>query len=197
MRSTTILTVSAITASAVASTAPPNVHAVAELIVRALDPATMDPTKLSVLSVLKIAMPTTTGTDIVLPTGDVTPQWYKDLPADVMVLLAQMYPAAQTAAVSETSSVAANASSSLAQETNVASKTTQTRSLELVPTATGNASSLSTGSSSNVAANGALSTSSPSPSNSTVSTGAKNTVGKGSWSFVLALGVTACFFALA
>ncbi|KZM25622.1 uncharacterized protein EKO05_0001943 [Ascochyta rabiei] len=197
MRPTTILTVSAITASAVASTTYPNVHAVVDLNARAMDPATMDPTKLSVLSVLKTVMPTATGTDVVLPTGGATPQWYKDLPADVMVLLVQMYPVAQVAAVSGTSSIAANASSSLAQETLAASQTTRTRSLELVSTATGNATSLSTGSSNNVAANGTLPTGAPSPSKSTFSTGAKNTVRLESWSFVLALGVTACFFALA
>ncbi|KAF9699571.1 hypothetical protein EKO04_002575 [Ascochyta lentis] len=197
MRSTTILSVSTITASVLASTAHSNVHAVADLIVRAMNPATMDPTKLSVLSVLKTAMPTATGTDVVLPTGEATPQWYKDLPADVMVLLAQMYPATQAAAVNEVSSIVVNASSSLAQETLVASQTTLTRSLELVPTSTGNATRLSTGSPSGAASNGTLSTGSPSPSQSAFSTGTNNAVGKGSRSFILALGVTACFFALA
>lgn len=97
MTPTTILflAVAAITTTATAS----NIHEVADLIVRAMDPATMDPIKLSILSVLKTAMPTPTGTvtDITLPTGDIAPQWYKDLPADVMVLLAQMYPAIPTA----------------------------------------------------------------------------------------------------
>ena len=137
MKPTTILSlaVAATTTTATAS----NVHEVADLIARAIDPATMDPTKFSVLSVLKTAMPTPTGTetDIVLPTGDIAPQWYKDLPADVMVLLAQMYPATITAAVSEMTSLAGSSGSSEVQDSSAsvtasatASQTTLTKSLE-------------------------------------------------------------------
>lgn len=137
MKPTTILylAVAAITTTATAS----NVHEVADLVARAIDPATMDPTKFSVLSVLRTAMPTPTGTetDIVLPTGDTAPQWYKDLPADVMVLLAQMYPATPTAAASETKSSAGGSSPSEVQDSSAfvtasatASQTTLTKALE-------------------------------------------------------------------
>ncbi|KAF3034738.1 hypothetical protein E8E11_004518 [Didymella keratinophila] len=111
MKPTTILSLAAAATTTTATAS--NVHEVANLIARAIDPATMDPTKLSVLSVLQTAMPTPTGTetDIVLPTSDIAPQWYKDLPADVMVLLAQMYPATPTTADS-TASVTASAAAS-------------------------------------------------------------------------------------
>jgi hypothetical protein len=123
MKPTTILSlaVAATTATATAS----NVHEVADLVARA---ATMDPTKFSVLSVLKTAMPMPTGTatDIVLPTGDIAPQWYKDLPADVMVLLAQMYPTTTTAAVSETKPLAESGNSSSLQDSTASATATQT-----------------------------------------------------------------------
>lgn len=197
MKSTTILSVSILAVSAAASTVQPNVHAVADLVARAIDPATMDPTKLSVLSVLKTAIPTATGTNIVLPTGDVMPQWYKDLPADVMVLLVQMHPATATAAVSEASSAVANISSALAQGTFAASQTTLTRTMEQVPTATANSTSLSTGPPNDTTANGTLSTSSPSPTRSSFSTGAKNAVGAGQWSVLMGASVAVCFFLFA
>lgn len=130
MKPTTILS---LTAATITTATASNAHNVADLIARAMDPATMDPTKFSVLSVLKTAMPSPTGTatDIVLPTGDVAPQWYKDLPADVMVLLAQMYPATATAAVSETSALAGSRGSSEIQDSTAsASQTTVTKSLE-------------------------------------------------------------------
>ena len=203
MKLTTILSTSALLASALASAAHPDIHAVADLLARAIDPSTMDPTKLSVLSVLKTAMPSATGTDIVLPTGDVAPQWYKDLPADVKVLLAQMYPATPTAGalVSQTGSVSASVSGTESVKEMASasvSQTTLTRTLELVPTPTATSNgTLSTGSSSGNAANGTLSTGSPSPTQSAFSTGAKNIVGTEKWSVVMTLGVAAvfCFFA--
>ena len=164
----------------------------------------MDPTKLSVLSVLRTAMPTATGTDIVLPTGSATPQWYKDLPADVMVLLAQMYPATPTATdvVSQTSSVTVNkvdGTETAVEETasSVTSQTTLTRTLELVPMATVSATSLSTAEPNESSANGTFSTGKSSPTHSAFSTGAKNTVATGKWSVVMGLSVAAlfCFFA--
>ncbi|KAJ4322040.1 hypothetical protein N0V94_002619 [Neodidymelliopsis sp. IMI 364377] len=183
MKVSTIFPASIIATSAMASSTHPNLHAVADLIARAIDPATMDPTKLSVLSVLKTAMPT--ATDATLPTGTAAPQWYKDLPADVMVLLAQMYPVTPTAAAEiETAAVSV-------------SQTTLTRTLEVVPTATSNATALSTGSPADTAANGTLSTGSPSTTQSALSTGAKNAIATGKWSFAVGLGVAMCFFAFA
>ncbi|KAH6638354.1 hypothetical protein C7974DRAFT_411781 [Boeremia exigua] len=205
MKLTTILSTCALLASAIASTVHPNIHAVADLIARDVDLATMDPTKLSILSVLKTAMPTPTGTDteIALPTGDVAPQWYKDLPADVMVLLAQMYPATSSVAVgtsSETAIVSPSTSSPSMQEVSSmsATQTTLTRTLELVPTVTAVSNgSLSTGSSSATLANGTLTTGSPSPTQSSVSTGAKNTVDIKLWSLVMGLSIAVLFFLVA
>ncbi|KAI4661750.1 uncharacterized protein J4E78_004539 [Alternaria triticimaculans] len=62
---------------------------------RAIDPATMNPTLLSVLSVLKTAMPT--GPNAPMPTGDMEPNWYQKLPGDVKSLLPELYPAAAVA----------------------------------------------------------------------------------------------------
>lgn len=214
MKPTTILSLTLATTSTAAANT--NVHAVADLIARAMDPATMDPTKLSVLSVLKTAMPTPTGTatDIVLPTGDVAPQWYKDLPADVMVLLAQMYPATPTAAVSETALLVANTSSTSIQDSIVsltASQTTLTRTLELAPaTLTATASGTGYSNGSTVVSTGSLfgnntngktatasgtgvATGAPGLTLPGTSAGAKNTVGVGVWSVVMGLGVAAAF----
>ncbi|KAF3001910.1 hypothetical protein E8E13_006436 [Curvularia kusanoi] len=207
MKSASILSVGALFASASGSATHPNVHAVADLMARAIDPATMDPTKLSVLSVLKTAMPTPTGTEtaIALPTGDVTPQWYKDLPADVMVLLAQMYPATSTststsaAAVSETSAVSSGLSSSAFQSTASASasQSTLTKSLDHVPTVTGVSNGTLSSNNNFTSAVGTLSTSKPTPSQSAISTGVKNTVGTGSLSVAMGLSVAALFCLLA
>ncbi|KNG46619.1 hypothetical protein TW65_06845 [Stemphylium lycopersici] len=57
---------------------------------RAIDPATMDPTQFSILSVLKTAMPT--GPNMPMPSRGVEPVWYKELPEDVKVLLPKFYP---------------------------------------------------------------------------------------------------------
>ena len=116
-----------------------NVHVVGDLKAREIDPATMDPTKLSILSVLKTAVPTLTGTELALPTGnsirtgDFSAQWLQDLPPDVLILLAQMYPTTHTsetaapatstsdAAVSETAAASSDAISSVSGETAAAS----------------------------------------------------------------------------
>lgn len=221
MKPMTILSL-AIAATTTTATAS-NAHEVADLVARAMDPATMDPAKFSVLSVLKTAMPTPTGTatDIVLPTGDIAPQWYKDLPADVMVLLVQMYPVTPTAAVSETALPAPSGYSSSLQGVTAsatASQTTLTKSLEaasitLSASAWGTGYSngsvvVSTGSlSPNVtgitggrtatASGTGVSTGKPGLELPGTSAGVKNTVGTGS--VVAALGFTVavafCYFA--
>ncbi|EMD94269.1 hypothetical protein COCC4DRAFT_48563 [Bipolaris maydis ATCC 48331] len=71
------------------------------LLDRAIDPADMNPTQFSILSVLKTAMPS--GTSIPMPTGTSEPDWYKNLPDDVKSLLPQFYPATTTASVERTS----------------------------------------------------------------------------------------------
>ncbi|KAJ4382788.1 hypothetical protein N0V86_002011 [Didymella sp. IMI 355093] len=217
MKTTTILSL-ALAASTTTATAS-NAHAVADLIARAIDPATMDPIKFSVLSVLKTAMPTPTGTatDIVLPTGDVAPQWYKDLPADVMVLLAQMYPATSAAAVSETALSATTVSSSSIQDSTasatasaIASQTTLAKTLE-VASVTPSASVLGTGYSngSAVVSTGLLSPNATGITGGTTGTGAatgkpglelpgtsagaKNAVGTGSLSAIMGFCLAAAF----
>ncbi|KAF3040113.1 hypothetical protein E8E12_007825 [Didymella heteroderae] len=213
MRPTTILslTVAAATHSASAS----NIHEVADLIARAMDPATMDPTKFSVLSVLRTAMPSPTGTvtDIALPTGNIAPQWYKDLPADVMVLLAQMYPATPTAVVSETASLASSGSSSSIQD-STASQATLTNSPEAA-SITQSASAWGTGYSNGsvIVSTGSLSpnvtsitdersatasgtgvpTGKPGLELPSTSAGAKKTIGTGSVSVAIGLTVAAVF----
>lgn len=72
------------------------------LLDRAIDPADMNPTQLSILSVLKTAIPS--GTSIPMPTGTSEPDWYKNLPDDVKSLLPQFYPATTTSSVESTSS---------------------------------------------------------------------------------------------
>ncbi|KAA8616791.1 hypothetical protein PtrSN002B_003623 [Pyrenophora tritici-repentis] len=63
---------------------------------RALDPATMDPTRFSILKVLKSAMPS--GTDVPMPKADFEPEWYQKLPVDVKEMLPGLYPVIGAAA---------------------------------------------------------------------------------------------------
>jgi len=88
MKSYTILC--ALTAT-VASSALHNAHQMHDLAARAKDPSTMNPTQVSILSILRTAMPS--GPDVPLPSGDFEPDWYKNLPADVKSLLPVFYPA--------------------------------------------------------------------------------------------------------
>jgi hypothetical protein len=67
----------------------------AGLAARLIDPATMDPTRFSVLSVLKTAIPTSPNTP--MPTGNYEPEWYEKLPNDVKSLLQVLYPVAALA----------------------------------------------------------------------------------------------------
>jgi hypothetical protein len=67
------------------------------LVARKIDPNTMDPTRLSVLSVLKTAIPC--GAHYPESTGDMQ-AWYSKLPADVKALLPSLYPVISTASPS-------------------------------------------------------------------------------------------------
>ncbi|CAI9625456.1 unnamed protein product [Alternaria burnsii] len=89
MKSFFILT--AFTSSALASAIQLPNH----LMDRDIDPATMNPTLFSVLSVLKTGMPT--GPNVPMPTGNSEPDWYQRLPEDVKSLLPSFYPVAPTA----------------------------------------------------------------------------------------------------
>jgi hypothetical protein len=132
MKLTTILPIVALAANAFAR----NVHVVGGLMAREIDPATMDPTKLSILAVLKTAIPTLSDGELALPTGDVlTPQnWIQNLSPEILPLLGDYYPTTQItpatatpttsesdAAVSETAAASSDGSSPVSQEITAAS----------------------------------------------------------------------------
>jgi len=74
-----------------ASGAQLDTHDIENPVARAVvDPKTVDATKLSVLSVLKIAVPSG---EVPFPTGGAEPEWFKNIPADVKSLLPMLYPA--------------------------------------------------------------------------------------------------------
>jgi hypothetical protein len=169
-----------------------------ELLARMMDPQTMDPMRLSVLSVLKTAMPT--DAEAPMPTGDNSPKWYQDLPADVMVLLAQMYPAEPTSGVvSSTSAPAAGSSSSLDRPSSssqaVSSSPMSTASLQSISTSAGSASPTATASS-NEGLPAATQTPAPSPSD-LPSAGTRAIIRADALATVLGVGVGACFFLFA
>lgn len=99
MKSYNIL--SALAFATLAFSARLNVYGLEDLVPRDIDPKTMDPTRLSVLSVLRTAIPS--GSDFPKPTGDFEPDWYKNLPADVKSLLPSLYPATSTLTSTSTS----------------------------------------------------------------------------------------------
>ena len=154
MKLTIILPIMALATSASAR----NVHVMGDLKAREIDPATMDPTKLSILSVLKTAIPTLSGTELAVPTGDTrigdySAQWIQNLPPDFLTLLAQMYPTTHTsetaapatsisdAAVSETAAASSDAISSVSEETAAASSDASSSVSEETAAASSDASS--------------------------------------------------------
>lgn len=200
MRPATILSLAVVAICTAATDI--HMHAVADLIARAMDPATMNPTKVSVLSVLKTAMPAPTGTatNIVLPTGKILPQWFQNLPDDVMVLLAQLYPGAPTTAA--TAAPAANNSSSSTQNStdlrtaSLTTSTTRLGSALATAAATGHSNGstvVSTGSLVGITKNGTLSTAAPGLDRPGKSAGAKNTVDTGARSALMGLSVAVAF----
>ncbi|KAF1839968.1 uncharacterized protein K460DRAFT_421633 [Cucurbitaria berberidis CBS 394.84] len=90
-----LLILPALAAGILASKVALNNHELAALLGRAIDPIIMDPTQLSVLSVLRTAMPT--ASDTPMPQDDFEPEWYQNLPQDVKSLLPSLYPATTTA----------------------------------------------------------------------------------------------------
>jgi hypothetical protein len=97
MKLYTIIPIAALFSGALASNGP-NAHGLEDLVARGIDPKTMDPTRLSVLSVLRTAIPS--GSDFPQPTGDFEPDWYRKLPEDVKSLLPSLYPVTSTEASS-------------------------------------------------------------------------------------------------
>ncbi|OAL55758.1 hypothetical protein IQ07DRAFT_177239 [Pyrenochaeta sp. DS3sAY3a] len=143
------------------------------LVERAIDPKTMDPTRLSVLSVLRTAMPT--GVDAPLPTGDYEPEWYQKLPADIKSLLPSLYPASTTAAgpapivsdaASQTPAPTSSAAPPLASSSVLLSSTTLLASLDAVSSSVLSSSTLASASAS-ASASTASPLNSSSPSNVT------------------------------
>jgi hypothetical protein len=100
----------------------------AGLAARLIDPATMDPTRFSVLSVLKTAIPTSPNTP--MPTGDYEPEWYEKLPDDFKSLLQVLYPVAALAtpgvSVSQTPAVVESSVAAVQSETKTYTDTTAT-----------------------------------------------------------------------
>jgi hypothetical protein len=94
-----------------------NVHGLEDLVAREIDPKTMDPTRLSVLSVLRTAIPS--GSDFPKPTGDFAPDWYKNLPEDVKSLLPSLYPAKLTMTSTSTTTSTATVHVSAAAPTPI------------------------------------------------------------------------------
>lgn len=88
----------ALASCALATKAPLNPHDIQDLVARAIDPTTMDPVRLSVLSVMRTAIPS--GPDFPRPTNGVEPEWWQKLPEDVKSLLPVLYPATETSVVS-------------------------------------------------------------------------------------------------
>lgn len=70
-----------------------------ELVGREIDPATMNPTKLSVLSVLKTALASVSLPPAPFASGAPEPEWFAKLPEDVKSLLPELYPVTAVAAV--------------------------------------------------------------------------------------------------
>ncbi|KAG9188808.1 hypothetical protein G6011_07513 [Alternaria panax] len=108
MKSLLIFTAFISSALASAIQLPPNL-----LMDRAIDPATMNPTLFSVLSVLKTGMPT--GPNVPMPTGGSEPDWYQKLPEDVKSLLPKLYPVEPTAQAVVAAAAAATTTMSEAQ----------------------------------------------------------------------------------
>ncbi|USP77199.1 hypothetical protein yc1106_04473 [Curvularia clavata] len=104
-------------------------YARAMLMDRGIDPSTMDPALLSLLMVLKTAMPS--GTNVPLPTGTSEPDWYKNLPDNIKSSLHQYYPATATSSSSSSSS-----SSSTSQVTSTAVSSSSQASESVTPTST-------------------------------------------------------------
>ncbi|KAH8732811.1 hypothetical protein GQ44DRAFT_6061 [Phaeosphaeriaceae sp. PMI808] len=134
-----IFSISALTAGTLASNVQLNAHIINELLAR--DYQTMDRTRLSVLSVLRTAIPS--GTTAALPTGTVEPEWYQKLPNDVKSLLPLLYPAAVTTTSSSPSSSTPNTpglssiSASTTSTSTTTKKVTVTKTLQRPSSGTG------------------------------------------------------------
>jgi hypothetical protein len=107
MRPTSIFPILVFAAATHARNVQPSAHEVNDLLVRAIDPKTMDSARLSILSILKTAI--TSDPVFPRPTGDFEPEWYQKLSEDVKQILPSLYPAAADAFSSASVSVLATA----------------------------------------------------------------------------------------
>ncbi|KAH7408442.1 hypothetical protein DE146DRAFT_374791 [Phaeosphaeria sp. MPI-PUGE-AT-0046c] len=131
MKSSLLLPCLALTSRALATKAQLNAHDIQDLVARAIDPTTMDPVRLSVLSVMRTAIPS--GPDFPRPTNGVEPEWWQKLPADVKSLLPVLYPATETVVASSSGVASAEPLSVLAS--TYTSQLTVTKTLQYVPSA--------------------------------------------------------------
>jgi hypothetical protein len=84
-----IFTVAALAAGTFASDSQLDAHDIEDMLARSIiDPKTINPTKLSVLRILKTAVPSG---DFSHATGDSVPDWVENLPWDVKSLLPELY----------------------------------------------------------------------------------------------------------
>lgn len=165
-----LLILPALTASVYASLAQN------ELLGRAIDPANMNPTQLSVLSVLKTALASVSLPSTPLPSDAPEPEWFAKLPKDVKSLLPEFYPATPVVSVAAVD----------------ATPTAEFTALSHAPSITGTGSLFPS-------VNGTLTTGAPSASATTsaVSGGVRNTVGTEALAAVMwfAVGAGFCLFA--
>lgn len=97
-----ILTVTALAAGTFASESQLDAHDIEDMLARSIiDPKIINPTKLSVLRILKTAVPSG---DFAHPTGDSAPDWVKNLPWDVKSLLPELYSVANPSLSADVSS---------------------------------------------------------------------------------------------
>ncbi|KAH3989418.1 hypothetical protein HBH98_208130 [Parastagonospora nodorum] len=175
---------------------------VENFVARAIDPKTMDPTRLSVLSVLKTAIPCSARYPEA--TGEVE-EWYSKLPVDVKSLLPSLYPASSTGAASVSGPVAKlavtdvfTAACSASGTTTTTTRVTVTKTVHL----TGSATALSNTSTITAASNGTtlngtgafpsptngiLSSASPSLTSFTGDSGKMEAIAVFTWIFVFAV----------
>ncbi|KAF2132920.1 hypothetical protein P153DRAFT_354365 [Dothidotthia symphoricarpi CBS 119687] len=176
-----------------------------------LDPKTLNPTHLSLLSVLRTGIPSSFSA--ALPTASQDPQWYIDLPLDVKELLPQLYPLSTSTSTSPSPSASTAAVSDVPQllESETPTSTTTQRLTSRTTTVVtrtvgrGNAGTgIGTGISGGVNGTGGLATSTSSSTatetavpSGLFSAGAGRAVGVEVWAGVCWVGVGVGFFAFA
>ncbi|KAH7087010.1 hypothetical protein FB567DRAFT_57027 [Paraphoma chrysanthemicola] len=115
MRPTSIFFIFAFATASHAGSVQLGAHEANDLFVRATGPKTMDPARLSILSILKTAIASDPA--FPRPTGDFEPEWYQKLPEDVKQILPSLYPAAVDASSSSSAEAAASSPSWTSQVT--------------------------------------------------------------------------------